>query len=224
MAVVGQLFSWPVIFVYLPAVIKHHISNLNGIKVVRKSDHFHSYDINIMCMLASSNMNLSDPLRNYLTELASLCSGNDPEFAAAMTGKGETLLKDPVGTITEIINSSLRSKNCSFSLPTDLDILIWRAQHKTFFSLIDQYRLGFIERFRSIIPYDKTIYNQIGEEIEDNEYIELTVLKHLCDCGDMCIPNNDYDELKFFRQCRNDLSHLKILSFSDVEKLIRSVV
>lgn len=200
------------------------IEEQKGIRIFRRDDYLHNYDITILCMMATSSMPLNDAFREYITELATLCSQNDPEFAAELIGMRDNLIENTHDAVEKIVRNSLRSNSEHFKPVENLDHIIWKAQNKVFFPLIERYRLNLVKKYEKEIPVHKCITNMIGEVIKSIYDIELYTIKQLYDNKYLHMSQNDYNELLFFKKCRNDLAHLKTLSFESLKKITAIVV
>ncbi|GEM_PF-1551298 len=192
-------------------------------KIIRRSDYFRNFDISILCMLASSDINVSDHMRNYLIDLSVLFSENDPELASMLISYGENLAKEPERILREITEKNLRSNMMRFTIPSDINNLIWKAQHRIFYPLIEQYRLNFIKNHENDFPLHEKITNSVGEEIESVYEIELNTIKWLYDTCKLALNKQEHEELKFFKQCRNELAHLGILDYPKLQHIIEVV-
>ena len=190
------------------------------IKVIRRSDHIHAHDITILCMMTASSQPLADTFKDYSVELAALCSQNDPEFAYELIIHGNDLIRNTECVIKKAITDSVRSDFTSFEDVNGVNRNIWKAQLKVFFALIERYRLYIIEKYENEFPKHKSIKNMIGETITSIYDIELNTIQHLRTNGDLFMPKEDYAELCFFKECRNDLAHLKILPYDSLERIV----
>lgn len=197
--------------------------NHKGIKLFRRSDYLQNYDIAILCMMAMSSGKMNNIFREYATEIATLCSNNDPEFAAELIAKSDRLIVDTGAVIENTVSSAKRSSMEAFEEIEDVERKIWKAQLKVFFPLIERFRLYLIEKYKSAIPLYKYLTNMKGEEIKSIYDVELATLKWLCNNGEMYINGDDHNDLKFFKECRNDLAHLKTLSYDSLKRIVDTV-
>lgn len=195
------------------------VEEKKGIRVIRRSEYLHNNDIAILCMMAISSMPLQDSFREYFTELATLCAQCDPELAAELISTGEEFIQNTHAVVDMIVSERLRSDLGVFRRVDDLERIIWKAQLKVFFPLIERYRLDLIKKYECDFPIHESITNMIGEEIESVYDIELNTIKDLCDKGKLYLPRPDFEEMKFFKQCRNVLAHLKPLPFESLKRI-----
>jgi len=191
--------------------------------VFRREDYFRNYDINIMCMLVSSQVNISDYFRDYLIDLTVMCSENDPELASLLILEGEKFIKAPEKVLYQTVSENVRSNMENFAVPNELNSKIWKAQNRVFFPLIEQYRLSFIKLHENDFHIDGKITNSVGEEIENILELELNTIKWLYDHFQLTLTKQEVEELKFFKQCRNDLAHLKVLEYSRLQQIVNTV-
>lgn len=173
-------------------------------------------------MMTISSNKIHNIFRNYATELATLCSNNDPEFAAELITSSDMLIKDTNSLINKIISNSIRSNMESFTFTDDLDRKIWEAQLKVFFPLIERFRLYLIEKYKYNIHLDSSVTNLKGEEIRSEYDIELATLKWLCNNNDLYMNSGDYNDLNFFKECRNNLAHLKYLPYESLKRIVET--
>lgn len=197
-------------------------SKYSGIRLFKRSDYLHNYDITILCMMTISSNKIHNIFRNYATELATLCSNNDPEFAAELITSSDMLIKETNSLINKIVSNSIRSNMESFTFTDDLDRKIWEAQLKVFFPLIERFRLYLIEKYKYNIHLDSSVTNLKGEEIRSEYDIELATLKWLCNNNDLYMNSGDYNDLKFFKECRNNLAHLKYLPYESLKRIVET--
>lgn len=193
-------------------------------RVIRRASYLRNYDISILCMLAASGVNISDKMRNYLIDLSTLCSENDPELAALLISKGEDFLREPEKVLKEAAAESLRSNMEPFTLPEDTDNLIRRSQHRIFYPLIEEYRIDFIKKHENDFPPYETIVNAVGEPLGSIYEIELNTIKWLHDNGKLPLNKQEHEELKFIKQCRNEIAHLKVLEFSKLQRITEAIM
>lgn len=191
----------------------------NGLQIVDYQNHIKDFDILILCMMASSGLEVRSLLRNYAAGLAAELGSHDPEFAAELIRHGTDLIRDPEQTVRDVAESSFRSNGAVFPVSSQMAEKIWRAQVKTFFPVIEEYRLQLIRKYEKEFPVLETITGTFGQDIEDVWDIDLGTLKYLCDTKKMYLPGPEYQEMCFYRDCRNALAHTNPLPYVSLDQL-----
>lgn len=190
-----------------------------GLKIVDYYSCIKPFDSMIFCMLASSALDLPPLIKNYAVALAAELGKHDPELAAALIRDGEMLVQDPADFRENAIPYLQRSDGTEFAPDDRVKERIWRAQIKVFFPVIEEYRMQLIKRFESEMPLHETIVGTFGQVVDDICDIDLGTFKSLCDMQKMHIPQTDYTELCFYRDCRNDLAHANLIEYERLHRL-----
>lgn len=194
-----------------------------GIRIISFEDYINDYDRMVFSMLASSSVREPVEVKDYLAELASNIAGNDIELSAACVKKHKEFLRDPHTVINEIIKNDQRSNGAGFiytGTKEGLEYGIWRAQIKTIYPLIEAYRGAFVKKYSTAISKGLPITSIYGEVYSDPKDVELGTLVFMVDKGDVSIPTKEYNKLKLFKEARNKLSHLSVLSMEDIQMLL----
>ena len=194
-----------------------------GIRIISFEDYINEYDHMVFSMLASSSVRESVEVKNYLAELASNIAGNDIELSAACVKKYKEFLRDPHAVIIEIIKNERRSNGAGFiysSTREKIEYGIWRAQIKTIYPLIEAYRGAFVKKYSAAISKGLPITSAYGDVYSDAKDVELGTLVYMVDNDEVSIPNKEHNKLKLFKDARNKLSHLSMLSLAEIQMLL----
>lgn len=193
-----------------------------GIKICSFDEYVSEYDRIVFCTLASSSARERSFVKNYLTELAANVAGNDIELCAALLEIYRDFLKDPYVAVCKVVHDQVRSDGSDFKFDKDKDAvnhMIWLAQIKTVFPVLEEYREDFVQRYASAIAKHLPITSSYGETYEDPSDVELGTLKYMADNGMLYLPSKEYESLRINKDARNKLSHLTPLSLEEVKKL-----
>lgn len=194
-----------------------------GIRIISFDDYINDYDRMVFSMLASSSVREPVEVKNYLAEVASNIAGNDIELSAACVKKHKEFLRDPHSVIIEIIKNERRSNGAGFiysSTREKIEYGIWRAQIKSIYPLIEAYRGAFVKKYSAAISKGLPITSVYGDVYSDPKDVELGTLVYMVDNGEISIPNKEHNKLKLFKDARNKLSHLSVLSLVEIQMLL----
>lgn len=183
------------------------------------NDYYHQYDIGMFCLLVSSSIKEKDLIKRYLAELSCSVSYDDVEFAAELVSSGEKLVFDTEKTVRNIVENKCRSDHSFFIPPDNISGCIKEAQIKIFFPMIERFRTQFIDEYIEQLENNLTYTTVYGETVSDCHELELGALKFLCENAKLFVSTEDYKELIFFRECRNKLAHMSLLSETEIRKM-----
>lgn len=195
-----------------------------GIKTIAFNKNIGEYDKYAFCALASSETKCKEYLKSYLAELVSILCSEDVELCAACVENGAEFLKAPYQTIQKVIQNNLRSNGENYQFDKNEDEihnLIWEAQLKVAFPLIEKYRKNIISRYRQVIAKELPIRNGYGQSIKEPEEVEIGVLYYLIGKSSVKISEKEYEEIETYRNARNHLAHMKILDLGVMEQILR---
>ncbi len=194
-----------------------------GIRAVSFDDYINEYDRMVFSMLASSSVREPLVIKNYLAELASNVAGNDIELLASCLKKHAEFLQNPYNVVRAIADSEYRSDGSDYSYEgtiEDIEHYIWKAQIKTIYPLIEEFRGNFVGRHSLAISKELPITSAYGEIYDDPKDVELGTLVYMVDNGKITLTSQDYFRLKKFKDARNRLSHLNVLTAEEIKELI----
>ncbi len=193
-----------------------------GIKICSFDEYVSEYDRIVFCTLASSSVGERSFIKNYLTELAANVVGNDIELCAACIDNYRDFLRTPYVAIRKVVHSQVRSDGSDYTFEKNEDAvnhLIWLAQIRTVYPVLEEYREDFVQRHSSAIAKHLPITSSYGETYDDPSDVELGTLKYMADNGMLYLPTKEYEYLRIYKDARNKLSHLTPLSLEEVKKL-----
>lgn len=200
---------------------KQQINGKKGITTYCFDDYITEYDRIVFSMLASSSVKESPVIKKYLAELAAETTENDIELCAEILKDYSEFLQNPYHTLCCAAESE-RSDGSSFEfLKTEDEVVhcIWRAQIKTVYPLIEEYREGFVHKYEMAINAELPISSSCGEVYDNPFDVELGPLLYMAGSGRLSLKQKEHDRLKIFREARNKLSHLNVLSVDEICQL-----
>jgi hypothetical protein len=195
-----------------------------GIKTLSFDDYINEYDRIVFSMLASSSVREEVRVKNYLAELASDIAGNDIELCAACLKDYKLFLKEPFKAVQHVIGNSLRSNGEIFlfnGTADDVKHYVWQAQIRTIYPLLEEFREIFVSKHESAIEKELPITSSYGEIYDDPKDVELGTLVFMADNGRLQLKPQSYFKLKRFKEARNKLSHLDVLTEDEIRELLQ---
>lgn len=173
-------------------------------------------------MLAASSIKKSAISKEYLVELVSNIAGRDMELAAQCIRKYREFLNEPYVILQRITEQGCRSNGESFEnqfREEEVKKQIWKAQIKIIFPLIEEFRGHFVNKYKEQIERQLPIPYAYGEEFTEVDEVEVGTLYFMACNEKLHISSEDYYKLKMFREARNHLAHLCILSDQEMEDI-----
>lgn len=197
-----------------------------GIRKILFNQEIDSYDKFAFCALAATNNNIKDYMRPYFAELVSSVCSEDIELCAQCVVSGSEFLENPFDTIQSILSNKLRSDGEPYTFDKtkeEIEKLIWEAQLKNVFPMIEKYRWTFVKEYHDQIKKALPITTSSGEEVSTPEDVEIGALVYLVKNEFIRLDQRSYEELVKFRDARNKLAHLNLLDPDAVEELIHKM-
>jgi hypothetical protein len=194
-----------------------------GVRPVSLEDYINEYDRMVFSMLASSSVKENLIVKNYLAELSSNVAENDIELLASCIDKHVRFLRDPYTVVREIVDTEYRSDGSEYSYHGTIENIehcIWKAQIKTIYPLIEEFRGTFVAKHSGAISKELPIESAYGEMYEDPKDVELGTLVYMAANGKIILTSADYHQLKKNKDARNQLSHLNVLSIDEIRALL----
>ena len=193
-----------------------------GINSIIFEEYIGEYDRTVFAMLASSAIAGSSFQKNYLAELAVNVIGNDIELYSECFRRFGEFLKDPYRVIQECVAEEIRSDDTDFEFTkseSDVHHAIWLTQIRTVYPILEEYRENFIQRHRADIASQLPITSSNGVVYNDPDDVELGILVFIAANGGMLLSQGEYDTLVRYKDARNQLSHLGILTYEEISSL-----
>ena len=78
----------------------------------------------------------------------------------------------------------------------------------------------FVKKYNTAISKGLPITSAFGEVYRDPKDVELGTLVFMVDNGEVKISNKEYNKLKLYKDARNRLSHLSVLSMEEIQMLL----
>ncbi|MBR4641660.1 MAG: hypothetical protein IKO74_02920 [Selenomonadaceae bacterium] len=182
----------------------------SGVEILSYAEKISAYDSFAFNIFAAADFaNENHLMKQYLAELVSALTEGDVEFGAACIARSEDFLKDPEEFFNDIL---WEGKFTSGKSTDDIEQAIWMTQLKLIFPLVETFRRNFIRQYEQQIKNTPPFYSA-PEEVEIGQlYGQFNQRRWL-------IAENDADDLEFYREIRNKLAHLEILSFEELKKI-----
>ncbi|WP_150269064.1 hypothetical protein [Paenibacillus tepidiphilus] len=188
------------------------------IEVLELKNYITTYDMQLFASYCISNLsNLSSPMKNYITQIASTLAGNNPELCKELAV--EELAVDVFGLLNRLSqcspNSALIPENKS-----NVDHILWEAQIQTVFPIIEQERRRIIESYYQELLNILPVTDEFGRKIEIPEDMELRHIHYYYfkNAGSFK-SKEDNDTFKLIYNSRNDLAHLNLLNGTVIKNI-----
>ena len=181
------------------------------------------YDCTVFSTMAASSISIPRLIQCYLAELASTVLQNDIELSAACLRRYRDFLKNPFDAIQQLILEDQRSNGQQFVFkesPQAINKKIWRAQVRTIYPYLEEYREQFVQKHWNAINACLPIEAPYGECYTSPNDVELGTLLHMTFEKQLLILPQDQEILKCFRSARNKLAHLDVLEIEEIFKLL----
>ena len=196
-----------------------------GIRSLGFEQNIGAYDKYAFCALASSETNCKEFLRPYLAEAVASVCGDDVELCAVCVAKGMEFLNAPYETIQKVTEDLVRSdgeRYCFSKSQEEVDTLLWEAQLKYVFPLVENYRRYFVKKYYDFIKAVLPINNGYGDQVMVPEEAELGNLMYLVERGGIPVSAEESMELKRYRKARNELAHMNLLSNEELCVILKA--
>lgn len=195
-----------------------------GIKPVRYTDYINQFDCYIFNVMAASIIDDSHNVKEYLSEVATSMIDKDIELSSLCLNSYnyKEFLYNPYEVIQRIITENQRSDGSAFDALLDeisFKKALWMAQIKYIFPIIETYRNSFIYKYQNQIQKELPITNSSGDKYDNAIDVEIGTLYYMVCNGVIEVDKNEIFELKKYKDARNKLAHLEILSYEEVLNL-----
>ncbi len=207
------IFEWP---------NAEQIGQKKGIKVYSFDDYINEYDRMVFSTLASSSVKEDTFIKNYLTELSASVVGNNVELCSKCIESYNDFLKDPYGLICEVVQTQTDQEGREFIFDMtkeNVEHCVWQAQIRTIYPKLEEFRERFVHKHAAAIKGQLPIQSAYEEVYEDPEDVELGTLVYMAGSGHLKLSYNEYERLNNYKQARNKLSHLDVLSIDEIKAL-----
>lgn len=186
-----------------------------NVRSVSYDDIVTDYDVYSFATLLAAEAKCRTSLRQYLADLATQVCEKDVELVAECIVKWEAFFKNPQETIDKICRKSCRSDGTKFKQEVAKEFLIrkiWTAQVRNIFPELENYRIRFIEKYADDI---KKLY-------AGDDPIELGKLYYYVMDRKLIVSYEEKDTLEIYKEARNKIAHLGIISFENIRRILAS--
>ncbi len=166
------------------------------------SDYISKYDYYIYSMLMSANSEISNKrITNYAAEISSMLCSNNAENCEFLMRDIYRLINDTANVYSECMDRNIEE--------SELNAVIWNAQIKHLFPIIESYRRDIVEKYgeslKKYLPY-KTNY---GATIHELSKLDLSNILDIVKRNSVNVTADESKKLYLYKEARNDLAHLK---------------
>lgn len=195
-----------------------------GGRIVKYEEYIGGFDYYIYCTLAASVLKTEKKKKEYLAEMVTSILGNDMELAAICLNNERYMdfWDNPILTIETVVSEYSRSDGKPFSFNLNEEEIrqrIWRAQIKYIFPLIESYRGNFVSNNIEAINRMLPISSSNGEQFTKPYEVEIGTLYYMACNRGIDLIDQEFKRLKCFKEARNKLAHLEVLSVRELEEL-----
>ena len=197
-------------------------SKYKGIEKIECEKLINQFDKRVFATMITSEIREESFLKTYLAELVVNVAGHDVELMAFLISDYKTLLRD-LGKVLERAADIVHDDGTSIVIKNDsrfIDQSVWRTQIRTIYPYIEEFRRTFVESHYGEISKCLPIDTKAGETIYEPYEVELGTLVYFAGIKSLVLKTTEYERLNLFKEARNSLSHLKTLSWTDIEKML----
>ena len=183
------------------------LSGKADIEIFSFANEVSDYDCFAFNILIAAEFGKGDKFtKRYLAELVSNATELDVESGAECIKCGSDFLKDP--------QKFLENKSRE-----EIERAVWTTQLKLIFPLLEIFRSDFVKKYErqieKLLPFEMTS----GKKIDAPDDAELGDLYSIL--GGQNLPQNDWEELKTYRDARNKLAHLTPLTLEEIQMIFK---
>jgi hypothetical protein len=195
-----------------------------SIPVFSYEDQIEGIDHSVFADLLSSSVRLKNPaLKPYLAELANALCQQNPELASHLIRLHTSFLENPQAVLRQVFEEEQDSNGRVFIQKESDDQIsqhIWEAQIKTVFPVLERYRRVFLDLYGQNLEQNLPIADAWGNVLDTPNELELGQIVYCLSNDEVYIPDDIWQRLNLFKDVRNILAHLQILSLSQVEAVL----
>lgn len=179
------------------------------------------YDCRVFCLEAAAAFRNTE-LPAYQAELAVCLCGGSPEVASALLARGDALLRDPVRTAAEVLQTGRFSDGGLFAPLSEQQLLtaVRKAAIVLLFPILEQYRLDFITTHERTLKKRLPISNSNGDRITDPYDLEIGPLNYIVSSAAREFSPDEAAAVKLLAKTRNLLAHNKIVPYQSVKSIL----
>lgn len=178
-------------------------------------DYFNEFDKYVYCfLLAAEIKNITSEIKQYIAELASVFCSDKIELCKELFECGLDFAVNPQETVKRIFDSETFNEN-------EADAVVWRIQNKMLFPLFEQFRRKIVDEHYYEIDKCLPLTLPYCQPIDKPYHLDLGNIKLLCDDNtDFYLKHDDYELLCKYRDIRNDLAHMKPVTFEELQQCL----
>ncbi len=203
------------IFILITNSVNIHVSKV--IAHLKYSDYVTDYDCLMLCLTLLSSEKCSSIQKQYVSELASNISHNQPEIAGLLALEGIPLAKDPIRVARKVFQDH---KIVVTGLQKRVLAAVWETQIKLVFPRLENLRRNLIQKYNEAIQPYLSMVNFSGEWIEKAADMEIGQLFFVCG-KEKILSKSDFELLSNMRYARNLLAHREILDYQQLSEFIK---
>lgn len=177
------------------------------------------FDRHMFCIMNTSEIKCSYPLKQYISELAFNLGGNSIELCGELASDGLALLENPA-----FIYKLICKEHCveADKIKSDIEIKseIIISQVKIIFPVLEQKRQMLIKKYNNDIKTALPIKNSLDEIVSEPYELELGALLLMTNQNKVVMSPADKDLLKLCRSIRNKIAHNEILSSNEIKSIL----
>lgn len=178
------------------------------------------FDRHMFCIMNTSEINCSYPLKQYISELAFNLGGNNIELCGKLVAEGLTLLENPSFIYKRVCKNSFFVEDIKTKSDMEIKSDIIVSQVKMIFPVLEQKRQLLIKKYNNEIKMALPIKNLIGEIVNEPYELELGVLLLVVNQNKVVMLPADKDLLKLCRNIRNKIAHNEILLSNEIKSIL----
>lgn len=187
-----------------------------GVEIFSYAERITEYDCFAFNILTAAEFCRANNLtKQYLAELVTRLVGGNVELGAACMSRSDEFLRAPC----EVFKSVSTNMKLAPQSDEDIDFAIWLTQLKLTFPLIETFRRNLIKQYYKAISVALPCYTDHNERIDRPEQVELGMMIHLVSEYQLWFDKPDWNELLYYRELRNKVAHLGILTFDELQEL-----
>jgi hypothetical protein len=200
------------------------------IDVISWENHIFKYDVLMFAMHRVRNLNESECIKTYVSQIASSIASLDIEFCDALIDNYYRLIRYPERTVQSICNEIYTNDKAKIFQMTkrQFNYIIWSSQEQVLFPIIEKERLNFIKKYYHIVSanFQKAKAKEFQAiDLDSPMDMELGTLIEICNKkfeGTNEIRSNiaDWNMLKTLRHARNKIAHRQPIDFELFYKVV----
>jgi hypothetical protein len=188
-----------------------------GVAAPKWNAYITEYDMQLYASYClAGREDLPSSLRYYITQLASRFSGYDPELCCSLAN--ESIADDPEGVLSSFASMHETMSFLKYNL-TDIHSIIWEAQVRTVFPIIERIRRRFIEKYHADLRDMLPQRDEFGKEIHKPEEMELRHMWYYYFKDYGFYSSEEGSEFQMASEARNKLAHLALLDSQTVREI-----